>query len=194
MMPVTSCHGLEITTIEGLGNRKKGYHPLQKTLAEDHGSQCGYCSPGLVMSMFSLVKTNPNITMLEIEKSLGSNVCRCTGFRPILEAFRKFAKDAPKQITLPDIEDLHICKKTGKECDKSNCEESEWCFVDKEECDKSNCEESEWCFVDKEDIIEIKLKDGRLWGRVQEVRDIFKILDREGDSSYMLIHGNTGKG
>ncbi|XP_026741879.1 xanthine dehydrogenase-like [Trichoplusia ni] len=194
MMPVTSCHGLEITTIEGLGNRKKGYHPLQKTLAEDHGSQCGYCSPGLVMSMFSLVKTNPNITMLEIEKSLGSNVCRCTGFRPILEAFRKFAKDAPKQITLPDIEDLHICKKTGEECDKSNCEEREWCFVDKEECDKSNCEESEWCFVDKEDIIEIKLKDGRLWVRVQEVRDIFKIFDREGDSSYMLIHGNTGKG
>ncbi|XP_026741696.1 probable aldehyde oxidase 4 [Trichoplusia ni] len=176
MMSVTSCHGLDITTIEDLGNRKKGYHALQTTLAEDSGSQCGYCSPGWVMSMYSLLQSNPDITMLEVERSLGSNVCRCTGYRPILDAFKKFAKDAPRQITLPDIEDLHICKKTG------------------EECDKSNCEESEWCFVDKEDIIEIKLKDGRLWVRVLSVKDIFKILTREGDSSYMLINGNTGKG
>lgn len=82
----------------------------------------------------SLLQTNLNITMLELEKSLASNVCRCTGHRQILEAFKKFAIDAPRQIKLQDIEDLHICKKTGGACDKStrNCEDSEWCFGDQE--------------------------------------------------------------
>ncbi|XP_050550274.1 uncharacterized protein LOC118267951 [Spodoptera frugiperda] len=180
MKPVTSCHGLEITTIEGLGNRLKGYHELQTTLADGHGSQCGYCSPAWVMSMNSLLQSNPDITMLEIEKSLSSNICRCTGYRPILEAFKNFASDAPRQIKLPDIEDLKLCNKTGETCDKSNCEDSEWCFVDQQ--------------VDKDAIIKIKLKDNRLWYRVNKVQDIFTILGKEGDESYMLVAGNTARG
>ncbi|KAJ8719955.1 hypothetical protein PYW07_011998 [Mythimna separata] len=123
MMPITSCHGLEITTIEGLGNRQKGYHELQTTLANEHGSQCGYCSPAWVMAMYGLLQGNPDITMLDVEKSLSSNVCRCTGYRPIMDAFKKFATDAPRQIKLQDIEDLRICKKTGETCDTSNCED-----------------------------------------------------------------------
>ncbi|KAJ8719954.1 hypothetical protein PYW07_011997 [Mythimna separata] len=181
MKPITACHGLEITTIEGLGNRKIGYHELQTTLAGGNGSQCGYCTPSWVMSMYSLLQTNPNMTMLEIEKSLASNVCRCTGYRPILESFKKFAIDAPRQIKLQDIEDLHICKKTGEACDKSNCEENEWCIVDEQQLEKGN-------------IIKIKLKDNRLWYRVQEVKDIFSILNKEGDDSYMLLNGNTARG
>nr|XP_049700673.1 uncharacterized protein LOC110380995 [Helicoverpa armigera] len=169
-----------ITTIEGLGNRLKGYHELQKTLADENGSQCGYCSPGWVMAMYGILKGNPNITMLEVEKSLGSNVCRCTGYRPILDAFKKYAKDAPRQIKLQDIEDLQICPKTGQNCDKSDCEDHDWCFVGQEDM--------------QEQIIEIKLKDNRLWFRVQEVKDIFKILQKEGDDSYMLVNGNTAKG
>ncbi|PZC72995.1 hypothetical protein B5X24_HaOG210193 [Helicoverpa armigera] len=180
MKPVTSCHGLEITTIEGLGNRLKGYHELQKTLADENGSQCGYCSPGWVMSMYGILKGNPDITMLEVEKSLGSNVCRCTGYRPILDAFKKFVKDAPRQVKLQDIEDLQICPKTGRNCHKSDCEDHDWCLVDQEDM--------------KDQIIQIKLKDNRLWFRVQEVKDIFKILQKEGDDSYMLVNGNTAKG
>ncbi|XP_052742306.1 uncharacterized protein LOC112054761 [Bicyclus anynana] len=53
LVSVTSCQGWEVTTIEHVGNRLKGYHPLQTTLAESNGSQCGYCSPGWVMSMYS---------------------------------------------------------------------------------------------------------------------------------------------
>lgn len=56
MVLIPSCHEWEITTIEGLGNRIKGYHPLQKALAEGNGSQCGYCSPAFVMSAYRLVK------------------------------------------------------------------------------------------------------------------------------------------
>lgn len=54
MVPITSCNGWDITTIEGIGNRLKGYHPIQVTLAENNGSQCGYCSPGWVMALYRL--------------------------------------------------------------------------------------------------------------------------------------------
>ena len=128
----------------------------------------------------SLLQSNPDITMLEVEKSLGSNICRCTGYRPIMDAFKKFASDAPRQIKLQDIEDLQICKKTGGGCCKSNCEDREWCFIDQD--------------VEKGPVIEIKLKDNRLWVRVQEVNDIFRILEKEGDDSYMLVCGNTARG
>ncbi|KAH9639155.1 hypothetical protein HF086_018223 [Spodoptera exigua] len=166
LKPITSCHGWEITTIEGLGNRKKGYHELQTTLAEKNGSQCGYCSPSWVMAMNSLLQANPNITMLEVEKSLSSQTCRCTGYRPILDAFKGFAADAPRQIKLLDIEDLKICTKTGETCNKGNsCEDNEWCFLDQE---------------DSNDVIEIQLKDDRIWFGVQKVKDIFKIFKREG--------------
>nr|XP_034832959.1 probable aldehyde oxidase 4 [Maniola hyperantus] len=52
LVSITSCHGWDIETIEKIGNRLDGYHPLQKTLAENNGSQCGYCSPGMIMNMY----------------------------------------------------------------------------------------------------------------------------------------------
>ncbi|XP_041981242.1 xanthine dehydrogenase-like [Aricia agestis] len=174
LVSITSCKNWEITTIEGIGNRLKGYHPIQKTLAEHNGSQCGYCSPGWVMSMYSLLK-NKSPTMMEIEQSLGSNVCRCTGYRPILEAFKKFGKDSPDKIL--DIEDLKICKK--------------------EDCNSCS-DRDEWCFIDKEEVGNIlkyiRLQDNRDWYRVETVFDIFRIWAERGTDSYMLVAGNTAKG
>lgn len=118
--------------------------------------------------------------MLEIEQSFGSNVCRCTGYRPILHAFKKFATDAPNSDKIRDIEDLQICKKTGDEC-KSDCEDSEWCIVNKDD-------------VQKQTVIHVKLEDGREWFRVLELIDAFNILRVNGDDSYMLVAGNTAKG
>ncbi|XP_026318629.1 xanthine dehydrogenase 1-like [Hyposmocoma kahamanoa] len=181
MVSITSCLDWEITTIEKIGNRLKGYHPLQTTLAENNGSQCGYCSPGWVMAMYSLIHTNPNLTMLEIEQSFGSNVCRCTGYRPILKAFKKFAKDYPNAYEIPDIEDLSICEKTGKKCNKTCDEEDEWCVIKKED-------------VMQHKIIEIPLQDHKKWFRVLTVNDIFEVLNQEGYDSYMLVAGNTAKG
>nr|XP_034833029.1 indole-3-acetaldehyde oxidase-like [Maniola hyperantus] len=117
--------------------------------------------------------------MLEIERSLSSNMCRCTGYRPILEAFRKFASDAPDQIKLSDIEELHLCTKTSDVCSET-CNEREWCLVTKDALEES--------------IICMKLKDGREWFRVLTVADIFKVLREKGTDSYMLVAGNTGKG
>ncbi|XP_061717702.1 xanthine dehydrogenase-like [Cydia pomonella] len=180
LVSVTSCQDWEITTIEDIGNRLKGYHPLQKTLAKLNGTQCGYCSPGWVMAMYGLLQSKENLTMLEIEQSLGSNICRCTGYRPILEAFKKFASDAPKEKIL-DIEDLSICKKSGETCRKSKCSESDWCLVEAED-------------LKLPERIEIQLKDGKSWFRVQFVADVFEVLRRKGDDSYMFVAGNTAKG
>lgn len=119
--------------------------------------------------------------MLEIEKSFASNICRCTGYRPILEAFKKFAKDYPDASEVPDIEDLNICKKTGKNCNKTCVEENEWCVIKKED-------------VKEHEIIEIQLQDHKKWFRVLTVNDIFKVLNTEGYDSYMLVAGNTAKG
>ncbi|KAJ8719961.1 hypothetical protein PYW07_012004 [Mythimna separata] len=104
---IASCHGWDIRTIEGLGNRKDGYHTLQTTMAENNATQCGYCTPGWVMTMHGLMESHPNpLTKLEIEKSVSSNLCRCTGYRPILKALKKFAIDAHKEEKIMNVPDL----------------------------------------------------------------------------------------
>ncbi|KAJ8719331.1 hypothetical protein PYW08_011506 [Mythimna loreyi] len=181
ILPITACHGLEITTIEAVGNRKKGYHPIQTTLADHNGSQCGYCTPGWVMAMYSLLRSKKDLTMLEIEQSFASNICRCTGYRPILEAFKKFAKDSPQSIEIPDIEDLKVCNKNDKLCNKE-CEDDDWCVLSMSDLSIDN------------GIIKINLKDGKTWYRANKVADIFTILRTEGYDSYKMICGNTTKG
>ncbi|XP_034833025.2 xanthine dehydrogenase/oxidase-like [Maniola hyperantus] len=178
LVSVTSCQDWDIKTIEKVGNRLDGYHPLQKTLAETNGSQCGYCSPGMIMNMYSLLQSK-QLTMLEIEKSLGSNICRCTGYRPILEAFKKFASDAPIP-TLLDIEDLKLCDKTGQACSKEKCEQSDWCMVSRNELIN--------------EVVHIKLKDNKDWYRANTLLDVFAIWRKNGIESFMLVAGNTAKG
>ncbi|MCL4136334.1 UNVERIFIED_CONTAM: hypothetical protein GTU68_064822 [Idotea baltica] len=87
-------HGQSVTTVEGIGSTKTRLHPVQERLAKSHGSQCGFCTPGFVMSMYTQLRNNPTPTMSEIEDSLVGNLCRCTGYRPILEGFRTFSQEA----------------------------------------------------------------------------------------------------
>ncbi len=86
LTPLCSLDGYHVTTIEGIGGLRQGLHPIQKRLASLHGSQCGFCTPGIVMSLYTILRTNPNATPHEIEESLDGNLCRCTGYRPILDA------------------------------------------------------------------------------------------------------------
>eukprot|EP01006_Ploeotia_vitrea_P056302 TRINITY_DN68086_c1_g4_i1.p1 TRINITY_DN68086_c1_g4~~TRINITY_DN68086_c1_g4_i1.p1 ORF type:complete len:1312 (-),score=225.69 TRINITY_DN68086_c1_g4_i1:150-4085(-) len=93
LRPLAACNGMHITTIDGIGSAKMGYNPLQTALATHNGTQCGYCSPGMVMTMYGLLQTNNHPTAAEIEKQYDGNLCRCTGYRPILAAMKTFASD-----------------------------------------------------------------------------------------------------
>lgn len=84
-------NGAEITTIEGLA-RDGALHPVQEGFREKHGAQCGYCTPGMIMTAVDLLNTNPNPTEQEIKHALEGNLCRCTGYINIVEAV-KWAAD-----------------------------------------------------------------------------------------------------
>ncbi|CAG9770996.1 unnamed protein product [Ceutorhynchus assimilis] len=93
LVSILSCHGWKIYTVEGIGNPLKGYHEIQKVLADNNGSQCGFCSPGMVMNMYALQQSFRSKTKSQIENSFGGNICRCTGYRPIMKAFYNLVVD-----------------------------------------------------------------------------------------------------
>ncbi len=85
-------HGKQLITVENLAQNNgsdKVLHPVQEAIVEGNGSQCGYCTPGITMSMFSLYKNENNPTKESIEDALTGNLCRCTGYKPIIEAAAK---------------------------------------------------------------------------------------------------------
>jgi xanthine dehydrogenase small subunit len=78
--------GKELITVESLCSRDAGLHPVQQAMVEQHGSQCGFCTPGFVMSLFALYKTQSDPSRRAIDDALAGNLCRCTGYRPIVAA------------------------------------------------------------------------------------------------------------
>ncbi|MEZ7816474.1 MAG: (2Fe-2S)-binding protein [Burkholderiaceae bacterium] len=81
-----SANGADIGTIEGLAQQDGTLHPMQAAFKECHGLQCGYCTPGMVMSSIDLVNKNPDASEQEIRDSLEGNICRCTGYQNIVRA------------------------------------------------------------------------------------------------------------
>lgn len=92
--PIRSClafavqmDGAEITTVEGLATGGE-LHPLQAAFQEKHGLQCGFCTPGILMTMAPWIAEHPNPTEAEIREALSGNLCRCTGYQKIVEAVK----------------------------------------------------------------------------------------------------------
>lgn len=81
-----SASGADVKTIEGMAQPDGTLHPMQAAFKECHGLQCGYCTPGMVMSAVDLVSKNPQASELEIRESLEGNMCRCTGYQNIVRA------------------------------------------------------------------------------------------------------------
>ena len=78
--------GAEVTTIEGMAQADGTLHPLQAAFREHHGLQCGYCTPGMIMSAAALLKENPTPSETEVRHHLEGNICRCTGYQNIVKA------------------------------------------------------------------------------------------------------------
>ena len=87
---VADCDGSEIITIEGLASNGK-MHPMQEAFKKHHGLQCGFCTPGMVMSAIDLLKNNKNPSDAEIRDWLEGNICRCTGYQNIVAAVKEAA-------------------------------------------------------------------------------------------------------
>ena len=106
--------GLQLLTVEDLKGPDGALHPVQQAMVDTHGSQCGFCTPGFVMSLFALFENDPKadhsnteLTPERINDALAGNLCRCTGYAPIVDAARRmlelsrgepdrFAKRAPR--------------------------------------------------------------------------------------------------
>lgn len=99
-LPVSACtflayeaRGRKVTTIEGLAGENGQLHPLQRALVEEFAFQCGFCTPGMILAAKSLLDQNPAPTDAEIIAYMDGNLCRCTGYLPILKAIKRAAAE-----------------------------------------------------------------------------------------------------
>ena len=90
-MLAVAAEGTEVTTIEGIGSAES-LHPMQQAFHENHGLQCGFCTPGMVMSAIELVEKNPNPSEQDVREGLEGNICRCTGYHNIVKSVQAGAQ------------------------------------------------------------------------------------------------------
>jgi xanthine dehydrogenase small subunit len=115
-------NGKQVFTVEYLADKQNGitrFHPVQESLVKTNGSQCGYCTPGFVMSLFSLFKTNESPEREDIEQALSGNLCRCTGYQSILDA-AYLVKDYPRLDKFSNLKEVQIKKLKEFSQNKSN--------------------------------------------------------------------------
>jgi carbon-monoxide dehydrogenase small subunit len=92
LMLAVQADGAELMTVEGLAEPDGALHPIQDAFAEEHGLQCGFCTPGFLMSVYELLQRNANPSDEEIKDALGGQICRCTGYQSILRSVRLAAR------------------------------------------------------------------------------------------------------
>jgi carbon-monoxide dehydrogenase small subunit len=97
--PIRSClalavqaHGHILTTVEGLARSQAELHPIQQAFWEAHGLQCGFCTPGILMTLVPFLEENPNPSEADIREAISGNLCRCTGYQHIVDAVRLAAE------------------------------------------------------------------------------------------------------
>eukprot|EP00743_Colponemidia_sp_Colp-15_P003976 GILK01004288.1.p1 GENE.GILK01004288.1~~GILK01004288.1.p1 ORF type:complete len:1351 (-),score=243.88 GILK01004288.1:135-4187(-) len=183
LRPLCSLDGMAVTTTEGLGNKQVGFHKVQTQIADGNGSQCGYCTPGWVMNMYGLLKENPHPTVADVEHRFDGNMCRCTGYRPILTAFKELAcqHDANKVCAdkgkCGDIEDL-----CGSKCHTSASRAS----------DKS-AEDLQRLCPSVDTFVATQCED-RSYFRAADLEHVLDILAKNAGQRYRFVVGNTSVG
>ncbi|EXB73277.1 Aldehyde oxidase 1 [Morus notabilis] len=192
-----SVSGCSITTSEGLGNSKDGFHPIHQRIADFHASQCGFCTPGMCVSIFSALvnaekksQLDPppgfsKLTVYEAEKAIAGNLCRCTGYRSIADACKSFATDV-------DIEDLGFNSFWKKE-------ENRELKIKKLPVYNLNNEICTFPEFLKGEISATLSLDSKpsSWlspSNLEELKDLLKTHDTEKWKNTKLVVGNTGIG
>ena len=99
LMLAVQADDMTLTTIEGMAGGNSEMHPIQQAFQEKHGLQCGFCTPGIIMSVHAMLHENPNPSDEEIRHGLSGNLCRCTGYQNIVEAV-KLAAEGLRKATL----------------------------------------------------------------------------------------------
>ncbi len=92
LMFAAQVDGMVVTTIEGLAGTNSDLHPIQQAFQEKHGLQCGFCTPGFIMSIHAMLHENPDPSDEEIRQGLSGNICRCTGYQNIVESVKLAAE------------------------------------------------------------------------------------------------------
>jgi len=221
LRPLCSCDGMSITTVEGIGSQRIGFHPVQERLAECNGSQCGFCSPGMVMTMYSLLQNDSSPSEKEIEHRYDGNICRCTGYRPILTAMKTFAADAEGKeacsSSVSDIEELctpafpsynHVEQEKkllenrtrvqqGMTKDKIFAASHGACVHDSGTCKKTGNACGRACEEEKVSPKAVKYfvnESGVSWYAPTDLASTYALIQQNKGSTIKLVHGNTGHG
>ena len=100
IMLAVQADGADIMTVEGLAQDGQ-LHPIQQAFMEEHGLQCGFCTPGFLISVYEMLQRNPNPTDAEIKETLGGHICRCTGYQSILKSVRLAAQKLQSSSSSP---------------------------------------------------------------------------------------------
>eukprot|EP01127_Copromyxa_protea_P020548 TRINITY_DN6897_c0_g1_i1.p1 TRINITY_DN6897_c0_g1~~TRINITY_DN6897_c0_g1_i1.p1 ORF type:complete len:1483 (-),score=356.31 TRINITY_DN6897_c0_g1_i1:3-4016(-) len=195
LRPLVACYGKSVTTVEGIGSQKKGYNAIQSRLAEADGTQCGFCSPGFVMNMYSLLTNIENPTKEEVEKYFDGNLCRCTGFRPILDAFKSFATEDEASSTHKKC--AGACGKAGTSSCKNACKLSSLGVPDIEELGLPQWEEHK--YEAKHVVVSERLvpppafvKGGVQWLSPTSLADLYTVMAQNPNASFVFGHTSRG--
>lgn len=176
LRPLCSLDGTRVTTTEGIGNAQQGLDPTQYCIAKNNGTQCGFCTPGFVMNTHAYLQQHPEATQAELENIYGGNLCRCTGYRPILTGVRTLACDY-----------------------KAENDKSQSCLIDP----SFNIRvKDKLTPVDLENTIPSRPLHfsgrGREWFRPGTLEEVMRLkrqfVKAEGQNSVKLVFGNTASG
>ncbi|KAI3390062.1 hypothetical protein SNEBB_005211 [Seison nebaliae] len=108
LIPVVMCDNWKVRTIEYYGSKREGLNETQTLMCDNNGTQCGYCTPGMIMTMQGVLSEKPSLTGKERDKMLGGNLCRCTGYRGILDAFQQARDIEDIVVRRNDRNEKHI--------------------------------------------------------------------------------------
>jgi len=107
----TSLEGKHLIIVEDLIQKDGSLHPVQSAMINFHGSQCGFCTPGFIMSLFSMYKNKTSYDKKTIEESISGNLCRCTGYRPIIDTAKSLKNNKPDQFKKNEKKTIRLLKK-----------------------------------------------------------------------------------